>query len=385
MENVAQFHNETKELLEKAKNRSESFLQRFHDIEGLFYSRERDFGDIMKQWKAYEPTYRLIEEAQEKAYRSAIQESLKDAQSLKILRDFFLSPFGKQAPRYDLIAALGDSESAQIVFTAVEKELNRKVDDDVDSSCFNGLLELFRFIEYKENVLNFIRSGFNRTIEAAGENLVNDTIFNHIGRLCIQLNDDPSAEEIYKAFVFGGDPKRHYEMNTVAAKLSLYLTALNYQGPIDAIRDYIEYYSESYGDDEFVVTARYSYWWFNKNAEEALLFLGDSEKRKSLGIVASLLADLNEKRAITILRTRLKDLTNPVTCEVFKEAIHRLETQNEIPKHQDRMIWMFGFVTRTELALGNRNDNVFVRRAEELSNTNLAIVQAVDDSTPEDI
>ncbi|WP_241548000.1 hypothetical protein [Leptospira stimsonii] len=385
MENVAQFHNETKLLLEKAKNRSESFIQSFHDIEVLFYSREREFGDVMKHWKVYEPTYRLIEEAQEKAYRRAIQESLTDAQSLKTLRDFFLSPFGKLSPRYDLIAALGDSESAQIVFTAVEKELNREVDDDVDSSCFNGLFELFRFSEYKENVLNLIRSGFNRTIEAAGDNLVNDTIFNHIGRLCIQLNDEPSAGEIYKAFVFGGDPERHYEMNTVAAKLSLYLTALNYQGPIDAIRDYIDYYNESYGDDEFVVMARYSYWWFKKEVEEALLFLGDSEKKKSLGIVASLLADLNEKKAIAILQTRLKDLTNPVTCEVFKEAIHRLETQNEIPKNQDRMIWMFGFITRTELALGNRNDNVFVRRAEELSNSIQAIVQEVDDSTPEDI
>lgn len=384
MENIEQFHFHTKSLVEESLKRSEDFIQIFQDINGLFSSRQKDFGDVMKQWKSYEPTYRLIEDGLEKAYRKAIQNSANDPKSLKTLRDFFLSPFGEQASRYDLIAALGDSESAQIVFDAVEKEFDREVDDDVDSSCFFGLFELFSVSEYKEKVLNIVRTGFDRTIETAGDDLVNDTIINHLGRLCVQLNDEQSAEEVFKTFVFGGDPERHYEMNTVAAKLSLYLTALNYQGPIDAIRDYIDYYNESYGDDEFVVTARYADWWFKKETDEALLFLSDPEKKKSLGIVASLLADLNEKRAIAILQTRLKDLTNPVTIEVFKEAIHRLETQKDIPENKDRMIWMFGFVTRTELVLGNRNDNVFVKRANETSKTEQGIVYEVDDSTPED-
>ncbi|WP_196219283.1 hypothetical protein [Leptospira santarosai] len=47
-------------------------------------------------------------------------------------------------------------------------------------------------------------------------------------------------------------------MNTFAAKLALYLTALNYQGPTDAIKDYVDYNSEFYENDEFVVTAKYA-------------------------------------------------------------------------------------------------------------------------------
>lgn len=191
--------------------------------------------------------------------------------------------------------------------------------------------------------------------------------------------------EIFKAFVFAGNPERNYGMNTFAAKLALYLTALNYQGPTDAIKDYVDYNSEFYENDEFVVTAKYAYWWFQKNTAEALVFLNDPQKKESLGIVASLLADLNEKRALPVLQTRLKDLTNPVTMEVFKEAIHRLETQQDVPRNMDRMIWMFGFRTKSELSLGNKNDNVFVQRANEISKTDLGIVYEVDDSTPNDL
>ncbi|EKR93281.1 hypothetical protein LEP1GSC163_0814 [Leptospira santarosai str. CBC379] len=347
MENTEQFHDQTKELLEEIQKSSKDWIQIFYDIEGLYSSRQQDFGEVTKRWKLYEPTHRMIEDALGIVYHKAIKKSARDPKALRSLRDFFLSPFEKLNPRYDLIAALGDPESAQIVFDAVEEEFNKEADDEIDSSCFNGLFELFSIPEYKERILNIVRTGFDRTIEAADDDLVNDTIFNHLGRLCVQLNDESSAEEVFKAFVFGGDPERHYEMNTVAAKLALYLTALNYQGPTDTIKDYVDYYSKSYGDDEFVVTAKYAYWWFQKNTAEALVFLNDPQKKESLGIVASLLADLNEKRALPVLQTRLKDLTNPVTMEVFKEAIHRLETQQDVPRNMDRMIWMFGFRTKS--------------------------------------
>lgn len=89
---------------------------------------------------------------------------------------FFLNPFGNLRARYDLIAALGDSESAQIVFDAVDKEFYIEVDYDVNSSCFDGLFELFSIPEYKERILNIVRTGFDRTIEAAGGGLVNHNI-----------------------------------------------------------------------------------------------------------------------------------------------------------------------------------------------------------------
>ncbi len=41
--------------------------------------------------------------------------------------------------------------------------------------------------------------------------------------------------------------------------------------------------------------------------------------------------------------------------------------------------------TKSELSLGNKNDNVFVQRANEISKADLGIVYEVDDSTPNDL
>ncbi|WP_235595052.1 hypothetical protein [Leptospira santarosai] len=206
-------------MLEEIQKSSKDLIQIFYDIEGLYSSRRQDFGEVTKRWKLYEPTHRMIEGALERAYRKAIQVNTKDAESLRTLRDFFLSPFEKLNPRYDLIAALGDPESAQIVFDAVEEEFNKEADDEIDSSCFNGLFELFSIPEYKERILNIVRTGFDRTIEAADGGLVNHNIFNHLGRLCVRLNDENSVREIFKAFVFAGNPERNYGMNRLLPNL----------------------------------------------------------------------------------------------------------------------------------------------------------------------
>ena len=174
-------------------------------------------------------------------------------------------------------------------------------------------------------------------------------------------------------------------MNTAASRLAIYLTALDYNGPIDTIKSYIDYYSDSYDDDEFVVRARYAYWWFKHETNEALDFLNNPEKTKSLGLVAALLADLNEKKALPILQERMKKLSNKVTIEIFKEAISRLKLQQNIPENNYRMIWMFGYITPSEIALGDETDNEFIKRANETSEIDLGIVFEVDDSTPEDV
>ncbi|WP_040917978.1 hypothetical protein [Leptonema illini] len=84
-----------------------------------------------------------------------------------------------------------------------------------------------------------------------------------------------------------------------------------------------------------------------------------------------------------MIEERLKTLENPVTIECFKEAIDRLQRQTTAPVEADRMIWMLGRKTRTELALGEDTDNVFVLRAQKGSDTYYAGEEA-DDSSPED-
>ena len=68
------------------------------------------------------------------------------------------------------------------------------------------------------------------------------------------------------------------------------------------------------------------------------------------------------------------------------KAISRLENQKGIPVAKDRMIWMFGKKSDTELALGDETDNEFIIRAiKKAGDKELGMVYEVDDSSKEDI
>jgi hypothetical protein len=384
---INQLHEETKTLIQQIQTSTQDYFEIFNGLENLYSTRDKVYKEKIENctWQMYAPARQLIEEALEEIYRKAIDSSKTDSALIEPLRTFFLRPFNKWRARYDLIAALGDAKSAQLVFERVNEQLKKDVGDDIDRAAIMSLVDLAAIPAHREQVLKIVRTGFDACIKSAGRKLVNDTIFNVLGQLCVALNDKQAAGELYKALVFAAHEDQHYEMNTAASRLSVYLTALDYKGPVDAIKNYVDHFTESYEDDEFVVRARYAYWWFEKKSDEALDFLSDPEKKKSLGMAAALLADLNEKKALPILQKRFKELTNKITIEVFKEAIVRLEAQQNVPENKDRMIWMFGFITESEIALGDETDNIFIKRANQSSEVDLGIVHEVDDSTKEDL
>jgi hypothetical protein len=390
MENktIKQLHEETRELIRQCTV-GDDYVKIFYALEQLMNTRDEDFKKAISpfDWEMYGPTYKMIEDALEGMCRKAAMEARTKPEMIKPLRDFFLRPFDKLRGRYDLVAALHDPESVQRVFNRVDEQFKIGPGDDrLDKSCFFGLIEIAKVSGYRNQVLDLVRTSFNRAIHEKKESrLVNDTIYNILGQLCVILNDLEASTFLYDAFVFAADERRNYEMNTVASRLAIYLTALNYNGSLESIKKYIDSFNDSYGDEEFVVRARYAYWWLKKDSTEGLAFLSNAEKKKSLGLVAALLADLDEKRAIPILESRLKSLTNPVTKEIFKEAIYRLTSQKGIPLKMDRMIWMFGFVTETERALGNETDNIFIQRANAATHEDHGRVQEVDESTKDDL
>lgn len=390
MENktITQLHEETRELIRQCTV-GDDYLKIFYALEELMNTRDKDFKKAISpfDWEMYGPTYKMIEDALEEMCRKAVMEARTKPEMIKLLRDFFLHPFDKLRGRYDLVAALHDPESVQRVFNRVDEQFKIGPGDDrLDKSCFFGLIEISKVSGYRSQVLNLVRMGFSRAINEKKESrLVNDTIYNILGQLCVILNDLEANTILHDAFVFAADEKRNYEMNTVASRLAIYLTALNYSGSLESIKKYIDSFNDSYEDEEFVMRACYAYWWLKKDSAEALAFLSSAEKKKSLGLVAALLTDLDEKNAIPVLENRMKDLTNPVTREVFKEAIHRLTSQKEIPVNKDRMIWMFGLITETEIALGNETDNIFIQRANAATHEDHGRVQEVDESTKDDL
>lgn len=388
MENkiIGQLHEETKLLIQQCVT-GDDYNKIFYALENLRKTRSNDFRAKIKsfKWQMFEPTSRMINLAMEDAYRKAALAARSKPELITSLRDFFLFPYKNSRARYDLIAALHDQESIELVFKTVDDQFKLDIDDDIDKLSFYGLVEIAEVAGLKERVLKLVRNGFKRAIKIKEDDMVNDTIFNLLGQLCVMLNDKEASPALYKAFKFAADENQDYAMNTVASRLAIYLTALDYSGSVKDIKDYIDYFMHSYEDEEFVIRACYAYWWFKKETNEALTFLNNPEKKKSLGLVAALLADLDEKRAIPILESRLKDLSNPVTKEVFKEAITRLKSQNQIPTNQERMIWLFGFISQTQIALGDETDNIFIQRANFVTQQNHGMVYEVDDATKSDM
>lgn len=389
MENgiIGQLHEETKLLIQQCVT-GDDYIKIFYALENLRKIRDDDFKAKIKsfKWEMFKPTHRMIELAMEDLYRKAARTAHSKPELIKPLRDFFLYPYKNSRARYDLIAALHDQESIELVFKTVDDQFKLDIDDDdIDKLCFYGLVEIAEVAGLKERVLKLVRNGFKRAIKIKEDDMVNDTILNLLGQLCVMLNDKEASPALYRAFKFAADENQDYEMNTVASRLAIYLTALDYGGSVKDIKHYIDYFMDSYEDEEFVVRACYAHWWFKKETNEALAFLNNPDKKKSLGLVAALLADLDEKRAITILESRLNDLANPVTKEVFKEAISRLKSQKEIPTNQERMIWMFGFISETQIALGDETDNIFIQRANAATLQDHGRVYEVDDATKSDM
>jgi len=117
----------------------------------------------------------------------------------------------------------------------------------------------------------------------------------------------------------------------------------------------------------------------------ALAFVNDAANTKGLAYAACALADLHWAAALEPLRALLPALDSPVAAEAVMEAISRLATQTKPPDRQDRMIWLFGEVTKTEQALGSDSDDRFLLRARQRAqDRELGVIHEVDDSAPEE-
>ena len=389
------FHKETETIVRQIlRIQTAPETQDLFALEQFRHSRREAFekADAKFDWYAFQPTYRMIDRAMDELFLRRIDRLKKNTGDVPELYEFFLAPFKGlidkygYAPRWDMIARLSpfSHDMAENVFAEYRKQLKLDVDEPIDVTVFRGMHFLSATEAHRERTRSELLSGFDLALEGYdGDKLVNDMVFVQLGHSLIELGDPSAAGVLYRAFIFAGDDERNYEMNVAASHLAQSITAFAYDGPLDSIRQYIDNYSENYTDDEFVLRARYALWYLtgDRNAPPAYLQVG--EHKRNLSFVVSALVDLNVKEALPVIEDRLQTLENPVTIECFKEAIDRLQSQATAPAEADRMIWMLGRKTRTELALGEDTDNVFVLRAQKGGDTYYAGVEA-DDSSPED-
>ncbi len=394
---VKKLYKEALEQINKLVKSTSNYIDLFHDLDDMLDSTKEKakqvFGDGF--WKYQEPIHDLIEAHTEQAYITAAGKWRNDSQLRKKLFNFFISPYknpdnpysGLRA-RYDLIARLEDEESTEMVFNQVLETYNMGVDEDIDLSAFYGVVYLSNIPKHRSRVLELLRTGFFKVISnTKDDGLVNDRVFICIGRSLAMIGEKATASKIYDALIFASDKKQHYEMNVAASYLTLNLVALDYTGPIDALHIFVKEFEETYRGDSFVMRVQFALWILTNKGEKALEYLQDKSHTKNLELVATALADLDYKNGLKTLQEYLPEIKNEVTYEVFKEAITRLQNQDSKPSNKNRMIWLFGYVSRAEIALGNKSDNVFLHRAKLRSEEvmNYYEVFEIDDSIPEDL
>lgn len=263
----------------------------------------------------------------------------------------------------------------------------------------------------RSQIIEFIQKAFDLLKENAKKNsdLVNDIIFGAVGRLTGMIGERSLAPLIYNEFQFAAGDEQHYELNLEAGTLAIALSLLDYDGDTKAFDEFLTSYEYRYSGEEFVMEVRYAYWMIKKDTSEPVEYLknpinvvknyfenikvdddyikkyGDNYK-KNLGLVSAVLADLDAKYSLPVLKEILLNIKNPITQEVFNEVITRLQNQVGPPVPENRIIHLFGRYSSTELVLGQNVDNQFVLRARDnKGNNKLGNITESDESSHPDM
>jgi hypothetical protein len=200
--------------------------------------------------------------------------------------------------------------------------------------------------------------------------MINHVVFGALVRTAAMIEGKELIPLLYKEFI--GIQDAFYELSLENGTLCIALSILGYEGAVNEILNYLdEAVSNEYSIDQNqeVLEMFYGYCLIKKDKTRALNYLNNPKRTKNLSLVAAALADLDAKEGLPILKDRLTQLDNPFAKEAFLEAIHRLETQKHAPAPSERMIWMFGKRSRTEMDLGEESDNEFVLRVLKQTGT----------------
>ncbi|HWV16745.1 MAG TPA: hypothetical protein VN030_15045 [Cellvibrio sp.] len=254
----------------------------------------------------------------------------------------------------------------------------------------------FKEPQYRRDIENFLSSGFAQLKDIAlrSGKLVDHILFDAMARAIGNWGDPQFGELLMSEFNFVVQDEdkdeadyiaRHYELNQTCGSIALALASLNYAGDISGFDTFLDSFEWRYPGSDFVMQTRYAKWLLNKNPEEAATFLADPENKQGASYAVSAIADLDYKPALALIQQKQSSLRNPITQEVFKEAIARLQQQKAPPSPQERIINLFGRVTPTEMALGAESDNVFLSRAQHtLQNSQFGTIYDEEYLAPED-
>lgn len=307
-------------------------------------------------------------------YKKSLQPNLKKEIQDIALRDLYR--------RYDVLIKLGDRGCFDIVLNSAEDFL--KGEDYLfhngyhyeDGQVLFDLIQAYYNPVYKEDVVSFFNQAFNFAKKYSKENKKWEYLSGDpdgstlliIAQAVTWLKKEDREQFsnlVLDIYTFSSSSNRSYEMKQASGYIALLLTNYDKKIEIQVLENVINITGEHYKDNIFVHQTLYCKWLLTNDSESALSYIQLEENRKGIIFAIIALADLNYRKALPSLKSRLKEEKGPIFIEVYKEAINRLEAQNTTPKIESRMIWLNGNLTPTQRELGAESDNIFVKRVRE--------------------
>src|SRR5690606_16791279 len=146
------------------------------------------------------------------------------------------------------------------------------------------------------------------------------------------------SEKVIEAYTHLSLPDGSYNHYQASGYVAIYLTLFKQQIDLSVLEQAITETGKYYQESKFVLQTRYTKWLLEKNEEEALEYFEKNDPSNQMEYIVALLADLNCKAAIPLLKQNLEVTKEPVFTEVLLEAISRLETQQNPPASPERMV-----------------------------------------------
>lgn len=351
---------------------------------GYFYHKKNGINE------RYDPDYYEYKAYIEELFSEYIERYFKEMDGSEdrmlsgILANFACSFDPK---RYDLLVRLGVDRD---IYEDAQEALKTETDYPVNKEALIALAQCYKIESAQYKIKSFFSRVYKEAKEYAlrirehdyqGDNLNSDIylgITQAIAILPAEVREE-LAEKVIEAYTFLSFPDRSYESNQTSGYVAIYLTLLKQQIDLSILEQAITETGEHYQENKFVLQTRYAKWLLEKNEEEALRYFEKNDPSNYMEYIVALLADLDSKAAIPLLKQRLELTKKPVFTEVLLEAISRLETQQKQPEPEERMVWLFETVSPTERALGAESDNIFIKRAQEKQEIDTNVYETDDE------
>lgn len=357
--------NELLSHIDKEKEDPLFYLERIKKYDfGWFYHRHNGIRDKFNpDFYEYKQFMKQLYEGYTQRYFDYI------ASSEETFLEHFLSQFAAsfEPKMYDILVRL---QSVNIIYEDAQKVLKTETDRSVNSEAIEALALCYANKDKQYMIESFFSRAFEETKTYCAPNQINADIYLALVKGIVLLPKEIQqklAPKVQDAYAYLSREKSSYSARQISGYVSVYWTLFEPSVDLTLLQNTLDK-NKQYADNKFIFQTQYALWVLQKNQEATWAYYEKNKASETDDYIIALLADLDCKKALPLLKTQLEKTEHPVRKEIILEAIERLGKQSVAPAIKDRMVWMFENVSPTERVLGASSNNVFLDRAKKKVN-----------------